>query len=74
MLDCLHFADKARILIQNPAIREDMGFASKREAEQAIRAFESLRNNLAHAHDIVTYDWDMIVEVSRRLDRIISRI
>ncbi|MHC4207901.1 MAG: hypothetical protein ACYSTT_24875 [Planctomycetota bacterium] len=74
LLDCLHFVDKNRILMKDPAVREDLGFGSKREAEQAVKAFESLRNNLAHAHDIVTYDWDTIVYVAGRLERIISRI
>ena len=34
----------------------------------------SLRNSLAHAHDIVAYDWSAIVEMSRRLDRMLSRL
>ncbi|MHC4346138.1 MAG: hypothetical protein ACYSUP_15805 [Planctomycetota bacterium] len=74
LLDCLHFVDRARILIKDPAVREDTGFGSKHEAERAIKAFESLRNSLAHGHDIVTYDWDTIVEVAGRLERIMSRI
>jgi hypothetical protein len=74
LLDCLHFVDKVRILMKDSAVRDDLGFGSKREAEKAVKAFESLRNNLAHAHDIVTYDWDAIVYVAGRLDRIMSRI
>ena len=74
LLDCLHFVDKNRILVKDPAVREDLGFGSKREAEKAVKAFESLRNNLAHAHDIVTYDWDTIVYVAGRLEKIMSRI
>jgi hypothetical protein len=74
LLDCLHFVDKIRILMKDRAVRDDLGFSSKREAEKAVKAFESLRNNLAHAHDIVTYDWDAIVYVAGRLERIMSRI
>jgi hypothetical protein len=74
LVDCLHFVDKARILMKDPAVREDTGFGSKREAERALKAFESLRNNLAHGHDIVTYDWEAIVEVAGRLEKIMSRI
>jgi hypothetical protein len=29
---------------------------------------ESLRNNLAHAQDIVTYDWGQIVRLTQRLE------
>ncbi len=74
LLDCLPLSDKAQILMKNPDFRAEAGYESKRAAEQGIRAFESLRNNLAHAHDIVTYDWETIVAVSQRLDKIMTRI
>ncbi len=74
LLDCLHLADKAKILVKDPDMRKDAGFESKREAEKTIRDLESLRNSLAHAHDIVAYDWDMIVTVSKKLDKIMMRI
>ncbi|MHC4185182.1 MAG: hypothetical protein ACYSR4_04535 [Planctomycetota bacterium] len=73
LLDCLHLSDKAQILMKDPTFRNEAGFESRRAAEKGIRDFESLRNSLAHAHDIVTYDWDMIVEVSQRMDKIMTR-
>ncbi len=74
LLDCLHLSDKAGILIKDPDMREDFGFGSRKEAKKGIWEFMSLRNSLAHAHDIVTYDWDMIVMMSKRLDKIMTRI
>ena len=74
LLDCLHLADKAKILVKDPGMRKEAGFESKREAEKAIRDFESLRNSLAHVQDIITYDWDTIVTVSKRLEKIMMRI
>lgn len=74
LLDCLHLSDKVGILIKDPDMREDFGFESKTEAKKRIWEFMSLRNSLAHAHDIVTYDWDMIVKISKRLDKIMTRI
>ena len=74
LLDCLQLVDKARILMKDPDFREDAGLGSRRATEKAIRDFESLRNNLAHNNDIVTYDWDTIVSVSQRLDKIMTRI
>jgi hypothetical protein len=74
LMDCLYLADKARILTKEPSIRQDMGFESRKEAKKAVSQLESLRNSLAHAHDIVTYDWKAIVEMSRRLDRMLSRL
>lgn len=74
LLDCLHLSDKVGILIKDPKIREDFGFGSKSEAKKGIWEFMSLRNSLAHAHDIVTYDWETIVKMSKRLDKIMTRI
>jgi hypothetical protein len=33
-----------------------------------IKAFESLRNNLAHAQDIVTYDWAQIARMAQTIE------
>lgn len=74
LLECLYFADKASILIRESPFRADAGFQSKTEAKKAISKLESLRNSLAHTHDIVVHDWDTIVEMSRRLDRMLSRL
>jgi hypothetical protein len=74
LLECLHLSDKANIIIKDPEIMKDFGFESKSVAKKNIWEFQSLRNNLAHAHDIVTYNWDSIVKMSKRLDKIMTRI
>lgn len=72
--DCLQFTDKAQILVKDPEVLKEAGFSSKKEALRAIKDLQSLRNNLAHGQDILSYDWNTILELSRRLDRIVSRI
>jgi hypothetical protein len=72
--DCLQFTDKAQILIKDPEVLQEAGFSSIKEAKRAIKDLQSLRNNLAHGQDILSYDWEVILELSRRLDRIISSI
>ena len=74
LVDCLQLGDKMQILMRNEKAREDLGFASRKTGEKTVKDFQSLRNNLAHAQDIVTYDWDMIVAMATRLDRILARI
>ena len=74
LLDCLQLSDKAQILIKDPVMREDAGFTSKREGERVIRELESLRNSLAHAQDIVTHDWNAVVTIANRLEKIMTRI
>jgi len=74
LLDCLQVTDKAQILMKDPAAREDLSMSSRKEGEKAVKQFESLRNNLAHTQDIITYDWESIVAMAERLDRIMTRI
>lgn len=73
LLDCLQFADQAGIIARNEAIRSLTRFTSRSQVEQAAKALESLRNNLAHSQDIVSTDWNMIVTLSSEFDSIISR-
>jgi hypothetical protein len=69
LLDCLQLSDKGRIVARDERIRSQTIFASRREAEDGITLLEGLRNNLAHAQDIVTSDWEAIVQLSGHLDR-----
>ena len=67
LLDCLQLSDKAQILQEDAQQMEEFGFASKRAAKSAAKELESLRNNLAHAQDIVTHDWPQIARMTRHL-------
>lgn len=68
LLDCLQLADKAGILMQDGAQLSAYGFESKRAAERVLKDMESLRNNLAHAQDIVTHDWVQIARLARQIE------
>lgn len=72
LLDCLQFSDKAQVVVRDEQLREQVGFASRRRAEQAIKNLEKLRNNLAHAQDIVALDWQTIVNLSENLEAVIE--
>ena len=74
LVECLQFADKAGILVRDGGRREEWGLGSKRQADRFIQDLQSLRNNLAHTQDIVTYDWETILELAQRLDGILMRI
>ena len=74
LLDCLQLTDKAHILLREPAMREEMKVSSKREGEQLMKDFESLRNNLAHVQSVVSYDWPIITRLADRIPTILSRI
>ena len=68
LLSCLQFSDKIQILIENEAILDDLGFPSKRVAKRMCKDLESLRNNLAHAQDIVTHDFAQIARLAMRIE------
>jgi hypothetical protein len=68
LLECIQLSDKGKIIISNQETMKIMGLDSRRSAKKVIRELESLRNNLAHAQDIVTYDWGQIVRLTHRLE------
>ncbi len=71
LLDCLQFSDKTQIIARNPELRGLTRFESRRQIEQFAKQLEQLRNNLAHAQDIVTTDWETIVLLAANLDRVL---
>jgi hypothetical protein len=67
--DCLQFSDKGQIVARNEDIRKFTIFSSRRQAEEATKQLEQLRNNLAHAQDILTSDWDTIMRLCEFVTR-----
>jgi hypothetical protein len=60
LLDCLQLADKGRIVAREPEILKETVFGSRRQAEDALKMLERLRNTLAHAQEIPPSDWETI--------------
>jgi len=71
LLDCLQFSDKAQIVVRDEVLRNQIGFTSRRRGDEVIKNLEKLRNNLAHAQDIVALDWETIVALSENLETVI---
>jgi len=67
LIDCLQLADKGLLLINDPILFSSLGIRSRSAAKKVLKQFQSLRNNLAHAQDISTYDWVQIARLSMRL-------
>jgi hypothetical protein len=63
LFDCLQFSDKGQVIARNEEVRKFTVFASRRQAEEAVKKLEQLRNNLAHAQDILKSDWDTIIQL-----------
>lgn len=71
LLDCLQLGDKARIFIASTTSLEQLGFASKGEADKFVKELEVLRNHLAHGQLISDSNWPQIVGLSSRLEQVI---
>ncbi len=61
LLDCLQFGDKGWIITYDEDFRETLGHKSRKETRNALKEFESLRNNLAHTQEIIPSGWQRIV-------------
>ena len=68
LMDCLQLGDKAQALLHDPRQLEIFGFSSRKAARRVVKELESLRNNLAHAQDIVTHDWPQIARLAQRIE------
>jgi hypothetical protein len=67
LIDCLQLSDKGQLLLDHPEGLKLLGVESKQVGKKFIKELTSLRNNLAHGQDIVTYDWAPIVRIAARL-------
>lgn len=71
LLDCLQLPDKGLILLRREETRRLLDVPSKEAGERALKKLAQLRNGLAHAQDIVTKDWDMILRLADQLENIV---
>jgi hypothetical protein len=63
LFDRLQLSDKGQIIARNEEVRRRTVFASRSQAEEVVKRLEQLRNNLAHAQDILTSDWNTIIQL-----------
>ena len=67
LLDCLQFSEKGQIVARTEELRNGTIFDSRRKMQDAVRKLEGLRNNLAHSQDIIAWDWEIIVGLTRQV-------
>jgi hypothetical protein len=69
LIDCLQFSDKGQIIARHEELRQHTIFASRRQAEDATKKLELLRNNIAHAQDLSKDDMETIVQLCEFITR-----
>lgn len=73
LADCLQFADKRCIVAKTESIRSAIGFGSKNEAKKVLKDLEQLRDDLAHAQDIVTGRWPELAQLALTAESVLER-
>lgn len=71
--DCLQFCDKKTVILKSEAIRGVLGIENRKELEDMLDEAQKLRNNLAHAQDIITGFWPEIVELAEKIEICLER-
>ncbi len=68
LADCLQFADRRTILVNDDRFLDALGLGGRSEAETFLDTLQQLRNDLAHGQDIVTGRWPDIVHLARQAE------
>lgn len=71
MIECLHFADKGHLVFQDAELRQQFNFDSRTTATRTLRRVERLRNSLAHNNPLVPDHWDVVVQFSMTVERLL---
>lgn len=74
LADCLQFGDKRDIVLKGNKIWSLINSMSKNKVEKLLKDLENIRNNLAHAQDIITGNWPYIVDLTSDAEKFLSKI
>lgn len=72
LADCLEFPHKAAIILKTAPLATLAGLKGGRPGARLVRRLTELRNNLAHAQDIITGYWPGIIEIVRDAETLLS--
>ncbi|OHC80602.1 MAG: hypothetical protein A3G73_02785 [Rhodospirillales bacterium RIFCSPLOWO2_12_FULL_67_15] len=73
LADCLQFADKKDIVVKTARLRENFDFASEGSADRALKDMQDLRDELAHAQDIITGKWPELAQQAHAVEELLKR-
>ena len=72
LADCLQFCDKREIVLKNEEIRKRL-CVSRESCDRFLKKLEDLRNNLAHAQDIISENWPDIIDIARDAENFLHK-
>jgi len=71
IVDCLQFCDKYTIISKTTDLLDKLKF-SREEFCMLLESLRKLRDNLAHAQDIITTNWPSIINLSRKSEKLLK--
>jgi hypothetical protein len=72
LADCLQLSDKAMIVASVPELCGQLGLGAKEPTKRLLREITTLRDQLAHAHDIVTGRWPRLAGLAREIEALVE--
>jgi len=73
LADCLQFEDKATVVAKSEPLCSHLGFDSRTKAEALFKDVKTLRDDLAHAQDILAGRWPGVAELAGRAENLLER-
>jgi len=74
LLDCLQWCDKDTIVFQDADLTSLFGFSNKKSGKATLKELEELRNDLAHAQDIITGRWPALADLTLEAESLLERL
>ena len=74
LLDCLQLCDKRDILLGSQDLLESVGLGGKNQTRALLTDVETLRNDLAHANDIIKGRWPGMIELVENMEALLGRM
>ena len=72
--DCIQWCDKRDILLKDKQLFLLGVFSGKEEGDQFLRQLEQLRNDLAHAQDIIKGRWPELADIVIQAEEFLHRL
>jgi hypothetical protein len=69
LADCLQFCDKRDIVLKTPQLFINFDFTNIKDGKRFFKEAEELRNNLAHAQDIIAGStWEKVIDLVEEIE------
>ena len=72
--DCLQICDKVRIVLADSELSAVARFSTPGEGERFINRLQSLRNDLAHANDLLKGRWPDLADLALETEAFLQRL